>query len=91
MTSEQNTRYYRRQTNRKSERLSRNRGGRETMAIREGKDHNVRWSCVSGRAVDTNTGAHPELIQPFGVRIQGGRSPAVFWMPGETAYSTEVY
>ena len=56
-----------------------------------GADHAVRWSCVSGRAQYTNAGADAELIQPLGVRLQGGQTLAVYWLPGQTAYSVEVY
>ena len=58
---------------------------------RNGKDHAVRWSCVSGRALYTNAGADAELIQPLGVRLQGGQTLAVYWLPGQTAYTMEVY
>jgi len=58
---------------------------------RNGEDHAVRWSCVSGRALYTNAGADAELIQPLGVRLQGGQTLAVYWMPGQTAYTVEVY
>jgi hypothetical protein len=61
------------------------------LASGNGERHAVRWSCVSGRAVYTNAGADPELIQPLGVRLQGGHTLAVRWMPGETAYTMEVY
>lgn len=56
-----------------------------------GEDHAVRWSCVSGRALYTNAGANAELIQPLGVRLQGGQTLAVCWLPGQTAYTMEVY
>lgn len=61
------------------------------LASGGGEHHPVRWSCVSGRAVYTNAGADPELIQPLGVRLQGGHTLAVCWMPGETTYTLEVY
>jgi len=51
----------------------------------------VRWNCVSGRAVYTNAGAEEERIEPLGVSLQGGHSVAVSWMPGETAYTVEVF
>jgi hypothetical protein len=56
-----------------------------------GEDHAVRWSCVSGRALYTNAGADAEWIQPLGVRLQGGQTLAVYWLPGQTAYTVEVY
>ena len=56
-----------------------------------GEDHAVRWSCVSGRAQYTNASADAEWIQPLGVRLQGGQTLAVYWLPGETDYTVEVY
>jgi hypothetical protein len=61
------------------------------QANQNGEDHAVRWSCVSGRAQYTNAGADAELIQPLGVRLQGGQTLAVYWLPGQTAYTMEVY
>ncbi len=61
------------------------------LAVSNGKDHDVRWSCVSGRAVYTNAGADTEFIQPLGVCLRGGHTVAVSWIPGETAYTMEVY
>ncbi|MGA2722214.1 MAG: hypothetical protein ABSG79_07340 [Bryobacteraceae bacterium] len=58
---------------------------------RNGQDHAVCWSCVSGRALYTNAGADAELIEPLGVRLQGGQTLAVYWLPGETDYTMEVY
>ena len=57
----------------------------------EGEQHAVRWSLVAGRAVYTNVGREPEHIEPLGVRLLGGHTMAVYWMPGETAYTVEVY
>jgi hypothetical protein len=53
--------------------------------------HAVEWSCISGRAVYTNDGANAERIEPLGVKLFRGQTLAVYWMPGETAYTTEVY
>jgi len=61
------------------------------QANKDGEDHAVRWSCISGRALYTNAGADAELIQPLGVRLQGGQTLAVYWLPGQTAYTMEVY
>jgi hypothetical protein len=61
------------------------------LVNRNGEDHAVRWSCVSGRAQYTNAGADAELIQPLGVRLQRGQTLAVYWLPGQTAYTVEVY
>ena len=60
-------------------------------AQRNGVNHAVCWSLVSGRAVYTNSGRDVEHIEPLGVSLSGGHSIAVSWMPGETAYTVEVY
>ena len=60
-------------------------------AKRNGEYHAVRWKWDSGRAVYTNAGEEPEHIEPLGVRLKGGHTMAVYWMPGETAYTVEVY
>ncbi len=60
-------------------------------AKRNGEYHAVRWKWDSGRAVYTNAGEDPEHIEPLGVRLKGGHTMAVYWMPGETAYTVEVY
>jgi len=56
-----------------------------------GEDHAVSWDCIAGRAVYTNHGAKAERIEPLGVQLQGGHSVAVYWRPGETNYTVEVY
>jgi hypothetical protein len=61
------------------------------LVNRNGEDQAVRWSCVSGKALYTNAGADAEWIQPLGVRLQGGQTLAVYWLPGETDYTVEVY
>ena len=38
-----------------------------------------------------NAGEDPEHIEPLGVRLKGGHTMAVYWMPGETAYAVEPY
>jgi hypothetical protein len=53
--------------------------------------HDVQWNCVSGRAVYTNFGRESERIEPLGVSLSGGETLAVYWTPGETAYTMEVY
>ena len=58
---------------------------------RNGENHAVRWDWVSGRALYTNAGREAEHIEPLGVRLLGGHTMAVYWMPGETAYTVEVY
>ena len=60
-------------------------------AHRNGENHAVRWNWVSGRALYTNAGGDAEHIQPLGVYLMGGHTVAVCWMPGETAYTVEVY
>lgn len=61
------------------------------QAVVNGQDHDVRWDCASGRAMYTNSSESTEFIQPLGVRLEGGDTLAVSWMPGETAYTLEVY
>ena len=53
--------------------------------------HNVRWRCVSGRAIYTNYGRDTEHIEPLGVNLLSGETLAVCWTPGETAYTFEVF
>jgi len=61
------------------------------QANRDGEDHAVPWSCISGRALYTNAGADTEWIRPLGVHLQRGQTLAVYWLPGETEYTMEVY
>ena len=61
------------------------------LANGDGRDHDVSWDCVSGRAVYTNVGDHTEVIHPLGVSLTGGQTLAVCWMPGETGYTMEIY
>ena len=60
-------------------------------AQRDGGNHLVRWNWVSGRAVYTNAGRDAEHIEPLGVSLLGGHTMAVSWIPGDTAYTVEVY
>jgi hypothetical protein len=60
-------------------------------ARRNGENHAVRWAWVSGRAIYTNAGRDAEHIEPLGVHLMAGHTMAVYWMPGETAYTVEVY
>ena len=60
-------------------------------AKRNGENHNVRWDWVSGRAIYTNAGMDAERIEPLGVSLMAGHTVAVYWLPGETAYTVEVY
>ncbi|MGD0500324.1 MAG: hypothetical protein ABSC23_18030 [Bryobacteraceae bacterium] len=61
------------------------------LATRDGQNQAVTWDCISGRAFYTNAGLDAETIQPLGVRLECGQTLAVWWMPGDTAYSMEVY
>ena len=54
-------------------------------------NHDVRWDRVAGRAVYTNFGRDAERIEPLGVSLSVGETLAVYWTPGETAYTLEVY
>ena len=56
-----------------------------------GEDHTVLWKHVSGRALYTNSGSATVTIEPLGVSLQQGQTLAVSWIPGETAYTLEVY
>jgi len=53
--------------------------------------HDVRWRCVSGRAVYTNYGRDTEHIEPLGVSLLSGETLAVCWTPGETAYTFDIF
>lgn len=60
-------------------------------AIGNGAPSEVRFDWVAGRALYTNTGANPEWISALDVQVQSGHTLAVYWMPNDTAYSTEVF
>jgi hypothetical protein len=51
----------------------------------------VNWLHKSGKALYTNSASDAEHIQPFGVSLRRGETLAVWWQPGETAYTLEVY
>jgi hypothetical protein len=53
--------------------------------------HAVNWDCISGRALYTNSSSHAERIEPLGVSLQTGQTLAVYWKPGATGYTVEVY
>jgi hypothetical protein len=61
------------------------------QAVTNGEDHAVMWNHVSGRALYTNAGPETETIEPLGVSLQQGHTVAVSWIPGETAYTVEIY
>ena len=56
-----------------------------------GRDHDIRWKSEGGRLLYTNTGLSTEMIEPFGVRLKGGHTIAVSWVPKDTAYSIEIF
>jgi hypothetical protein len=51
----------------------------------------VNWEHKSGKALYTNSARDAEHIQPFGVSLRRGETLAVWWQPGETAYTLQVY
>jgi hypothetical protein len=55
------------------------------------EERSVSWNCISGRAVYTNGGANAQRIEPLGVNLQTGQTLEVYWVPGETTYTLEVY
>jgi hypothetical protein len=61
------------------------------QARSNGLHHDICWHAVAGRAVYTNFGNHAENIEPLGVSLPAGDTLAVYWSPGETAYTVEVY
>jgi hypothetical protein len=61
------------------------------LAVADGARHAVRWHHESGRALYTNLGSATETIEPLGVSLQQGHTLAVSWIPGETAYTIEVF
>jgi hypothetical protein len=60
-------------------------------ATANGAARRVEWQCVSGRAVYTNGGSDTEILLPFGVPVPCGQSVVVSWLPGDTAYTVELY
>jgi hypothetical protein len=63
----------------------------ECQAVANGEDHTVQWDYAAGRAIYTNRSADIEQIQPLGVTLRRGHTLAVTWMPGDTAYTLEIY
>lgn len=61
------------------------------QVVAESEERSLRWDCVSGRALYTNRSQETEFIQPLGVRLEGGDTLAVWWQPGETAYTWEIF
>ena len=60
-------------------------------ADRSGEEAEVAWQNVSGKALYTNAGDDTEFIHAFGVALEGGQTLAVSWIPGDTAYTVEVF
>jgi hypothetical protein len=61
------------------------------QARSDDSNHDVQWDRVAGRAEYTNFGHDAERIEPLGVSLLVGETLAVYWIPGETAYTMEVY
>jgi len=61
------------------------------QATRNGEDRAVRFEYVAGRALYTNSSRYTENIDSLGVILQGGYTLAVYWVPGETGYTMEVF
>jgi len=54
-------------------------------------ESSVRFEYVSGRAIYTNSLHDTQEIDGLGVSLHRGQTLAVYWAPGETAYTMEVY
>ena len=65
--------------------------GARCQALVNGQPRTVRWICVSGRAQYTNFGPDTAVIQPLGIRLNGGHTLAVSWAPGESDYTMQVF
>jgi hypothetical protein len=61
------------------------------QARSNGFRRDICWQAVAGKALYTNFGSHAENIEPLGVSLAAGDTLAVYWLPGETAYTLEVY
>jgi len=61
------------------------------QAVGNGRERAVRWEWVAGRAVYTNTNGESERIEPLGATVRDGDTLAVYWAPGETTYTLEMY
>ena len=61
------------------------------LAVADGVGNPVRWRHLSGRALYTNLRSTTETIEPLGVSLQQGHTLAVSWIPGDTAYTIEVF
>jgi hypothetical protein len=58
---------------------------------RPNAERSVRFEYVSGRAIYTNSSQDRQEIDGLGVCLGGGQTLAVYWEPGKTAYTLEVY
>jgi hypothetical protein len=58
---------------------------------RPNAEHAVRFEYVSGRAIYTNSSHDTQEIDGLGVSLDRGQTLEVYWEPGETAYTLEVY
>jgi len=52
--------------------------------------HSIEWTCISGKALYTNSHGNVAWIQPFGVCLRPGDTISVSWRPGETEYTLEI-
>ena len=59
-------------------------------AVSSRECHPIGWNLYDGRALYTNVGALPELIEPLAVTLAAGDTLSVTWMPGETGYTVHV-
>lgn len=60
-------------------------------AIDRAQAHSIHWTCISGKALYTNSRGEVVRIQPFGVCLQRGETLAVSWQPGATEYTLDVH
>lgn len=60
------------------------------QVIADGDRRDVGWEFASGSATYTNAGSNPVRIDPFGVKLAGGETLSVTWVPGETEYTLRI-
>jgi hypothetical protein len=58
---------------------------------RNGENRPVCFQYVAGRALYTNSSQTTECIDLLGVALQEGQTVAVYWLPGDSGYTLEVY
>ena len=56
-----------------------------------GERHDIDWKCSSGRAFYTNGSEGTVHVQPFDVHVESGHTVIVSWLPGDTAYTVELF